>query len=211
MGQNRSQDKARGPVGFAMVPRAILRDPTLSNGAKILTCLLVSYAWQDGNCFPGQKRLAAEAGWRTVKTVQRALSELEAKGKIRKERRGFMKTNRYVLLFDPAGGHGGPVRDDTSVPHDATPVSHYYSQLPRDSRLKAVPPDDFSYSGKERKRRSYPNREEVVRRFREQLAAAGGGPDMEQAVAMALSARLKCSLEEAFQLLGDGQGDVEKG
>lgn len=209
MGQNRSQDRARGIVGFAMVPRAILRDRDLSDKAKILAGVLVSYAWQDGSCFPGQARLAADSGW-CVRTIQRAQAELEARGYVRIERRGFMRTNRYVLLFDPAGGLGRRVNQDTSVAHDATPESYYYRQLHRRSRLEAVSPNDSSHSRRKRGQQSPPNVKEVVSRFREQMAAAGGGPEMEKAVAVALSARLKCPLEEAFQLLGGGQGSERK-
>lgn len=212
MGQSRSRSSTRGIVGFVMVPRAIILDPTLSDAAKVLACALVSFAWQDGSCFPGQERLAAVTGW-SVKKVQRTLSELERKGYIRRKRRGYMKTNRYVLLFDPSGGHGCPVIQDTSVAHDATPVSHYYNQLPRHRRLESVLPDNFSSpkrTEKKAKSQPTPNREEVVRQYRAQLESAGGGPDMEGAVAVALGARLKCSLEEAFQLLGGGQGSEGK-
>jgi DNA-binding GntR family transcriptional regulator len=63
-----------------MVPRSILRDRRLSINARYLISLLVSYAWQDGYCFPGQERLREDAGWKSVKTVQRALAELEKSG-----------------------------------------------------------------------------------------------------------------------------------
>lgn len=192
-----------------MVPRAILRDPDLSDKAKLMAGLLASYAWQDGSCFPGQTRLKGDAGW-SVRTVQRALAELEGRGYIRIERRGFMKTNRYVLLFDPIGRHPRRLIHDTSVVHDATPVSYHYRQLLKAVRLKSVTLNHFHTQEEPGRDGHPPNREELVRRFREQLAAAGGGSDMERAVAVALSARLKCSLEEAFQLLRDNQG-AERG
>jgi len=44
--------------GFAQVPNVILRDPSLSANAVRLYCLLLSHAWHDNECFPGQERLA---------------------------------------------------------------------------------------------------------------------------------------------------------
>ncbi len=38
--------------GFTQVPNAILRMPGLTHGAKLAYALLLSYAWQEGSCFP---------------------------------------------------------------------------------------------------------------------------------------------------------------
>lgn len=82
--------------GFAPLPTAISRDPSLSNGAVRLYSLLQTYAWQDGVCFPGQQRLADDMG-KSVATVKRYLSELVACGLIVRTRRGLNKTNLYRL------------------------------------------------------------------------------------------------------------------
>ena len=46
--------------GFTIIPNYILRDPGVSVGAKIIYTLLLSYAWQEGSCFPGR------CGWPTT-------------------------------------------------------------------------------------------------------------------------------------------------
>ena len=42
--------------GFTQLPNFILRDPKISIGAKTAYSLLLSYAWHNDLCFPGQDR-----------------------------------------------------------------------------------------------------------------------------------------------------------
>ena len=84
--------------GFTQVPNFILRNPDLSANAKTTYALLLSYAWHNDLCFPGQERLAEQMGTH-VATVSRAIQELEASSLIDIDRRGQGKTNFYTINF----------------------------------------------------------------------------------------------------------------
>jgi len=87
--------------GFTQIPRYILRDKRLSFGARLTYGELLSYAWQDDSCFPGQERIAKNLGV-TRKAVNSYLSELKQTKYIAWERRGLGKTNIYYILdFKP--------------------------------------------------------------------------------------------------------------
>jgi biotin operon repressor len=83
-------------TGFAQVPNEILRDARLTAPSRLLYSILKSYAWQDDNSFPGQKRLAEEMGC-SDRMVRSYLQELEESGLVAVEQRGKMATNRYYL------------------------------------------------------------------------------------------------------------------
>jgi hypothetical protein len=83
--------------GFTQIPNAILRCSTLSVGSRLLYAILLSYAWQDGECFPGQRRLATDMGFRSIRGVQKLLDELREAGLIYVIRRGKKRTNLYVI------------------------------------------------------------------------------------------------------------------
>ena len=83
--------------GFAQIPRPVLKAKGLGDKAKLLYCLLVDYAWNKDNCFPGQKRLAEELGASEI-TVRRALAELRDFGLIDWKQRGMTQTNVYYIL-----------------------------------------------------------------------------------------------------------------
>ena len=84
--------------GFTQLPNFILRDPELSANAKTAYSLLLSYAWHNDLCFPGQERLAEHMGTH-VSTVSRAITELEDCSLIEIDRRGQGKTNFYTINF----------------------------------------------------------------------------------------------------------------
>ena len=84
--------------GFTQVPNFILRNPELSANAKTAYSLLLSYAWHNDLCFPGQKLLAEQMGSH-VATVSRAIAELEVVSLIEIERRGQGNTNFYTINF----------------------------------------------------------------------------------------------------------------
>lgn len=83
--------------GFAQIPRYVLKDKRLSFGSRLTYAILLSYAWQDGNCFPGQNRMAKDLGV-TRKAVNTYLMELRKNKYISWERRGLGKTNIYYIL-----------------------------------------------------------------------------------------------------------------
>lgn len=87
---------ARG--GFTQVPNFILRDNSLSLGAKVAYAMFLQFAWHNDSCFPGQDRLAYHMGM-SVSRVNEYVKELEAAGLIEIKRRGQGKTNLYRVNF----------------------------------------------------------------------------------------------------------------
>ena len=84
--------------GFTQLPNFILRDPKISIGAKTAYSLLLSYAWHNNLCFPGQQVLAQSLGM-SVGSVNAFIKELETCGLIEITRRGQGKTNLYTVNF----------------------------------------------------------------------------------------------------------------
>jgi hypothetical protein len=48
--------------GFTQLPRFVLKDKKLSFGARLTYAVLLSYAWQEDSCFPGQDKMANDLG-----------------------------------------------------------------------------------------------------------------------------------------------------
>jgi len=84
--------------GFTQVPNCILRDSKLSSNAKIVYSMLLSYAWNNNNVFPGQERLAKDTGTST-RTIIRTIKELSEAEYLEVARRGLGKTNVYILKY----------------------------------------------------------------------------------------------------------------
>ncbi len=84
--------------GFTQVPNLILKNENISAGAKLVYSLLLSYAWHNNMCFPGQDRLAADCG-KTQQWVSLQMKELERESLLEIDRRGQGKTNIYVLSY----------------------------------------------------------------------------------------------------------------
>jgi hypothetical protein len=84
--------------GFTQVPNLILKDTELSAGAKLVYSLLLSYAWHNNMCFPGQDRLANDCG-KTQQWVSLQMKELGKRNFLEIQRRGQGKTNIYVLSY----------------------------------------------------------------------------------------------------------------
>ena len=83
--------------GFTQIPNYVLRDQRLSFGARLTYTTLLSYAWQEGSCFPGQERIGRDLGV-SRQTVSKFLQELRRGGLIDWERKGLGKTNVYYIL-----------------------------------------------------------------------------------------------------------------
>ena len=86
--------------GFTQVPNFLLRSNKLSAGDKLAFAMLLSYAWQNDFCFPGQQRLAQDLGL-TDRSVRTHLKSLETNGLLVIRRRGQGKTNIYELNLKP--------------------------------------------------------------------------------------------------------------
>lgn len=111
--------------GFGVAPWIIMRNPKIPHYLKPLYINLLSYAWYEAECFPGQERLAEELGVNT-RTTKRHLRELKDIGLLDWKRRGLNKTNVYYLLDIPHDLM--PVNFEAEVtpvsPLEVTPVSH---------------------------------------------------------------------------------------
>jgi hypothetical protein len=83
--------------GFTQIPNYVLRDKNLSLGARLVYTMLLSYAWQEERCFPGQARLATDLGV-DERSVRRYLVELRDSGYVDWDQRGLGKTNVYYIL-----------------------------------------------------------------------------------------------------------------
>lgn len=82
--------------GYTQVPNVILDHKDLAPGAKLVYAMLLKYAWNNGFCFPGQERLAADMGV-TDRSVRTHLQELQEKGYVRIKRQGQGRPNLYEL------------------------------------------------------------------------------------------------------------------
>ncbi len=82
--------------GFTQVPNALLRHKSISPGAKLVYTMLLSYAWQNDFCFPGQETLAEDMGV-TSRSVRTYLKELEAKKFLTIQQQGQGRVNIYHL------------------------------------------------------------------------------------------------------------------
>jgi Helix-turn-helix domain len=86
--------------GFTQVPNFLLKAKKLGAGDKMAFAMLLSYAWQNDFCFPGQTRLAEDMGL-DERSVRRHLKSLEANELLTISRRGLGKTNIYKLNLKP--------------------------------------------------------------------------------------------------------------
>src|SRR5688572_29633378 len=100
--------------GFSMVPNFILKDPTLSLGAKVTYSMFLVYAWQNDYCFPGQETLAQDMGMSRSRVTE-FVGQLQKAGLITIERRGLGRTNMYTLNF--------PVKVNVRRPRVGRPTS----------------------------------------------------------------------------------------
>jgi DNA-binding MarR family transcriptional regulator len=82
--------------GFTQLPNAILKHPDLSPGAKLTYALLLSYAYANDFCFPGQDRLAKDMGVGRT-SANTYIKELKQKGFINVTRQGLNRPNIYEV------------------------------------------------------------------------------------------------------------------
>jgi biotin operon repressor len=83
-------------AGFTQIPNLVLRRSDLPPGAKLTYMVLLSYAWQKDQAFPGQDRLARDMGV-SERSVITYLKQLQESGLVSIIRRGLGLTNVYVL------------------------------------------------------------------------------------------------------------------
>ena len=88
--------------GFTQVPNAILRSDRISPGAKLVYAMLLSYAWHEDYCFPGQDRLATDIGI-SRQSVNTQVKELGRAGFIAIRRQGQGRPNIYETNLKAKG------------------------------------------------------------------------------------------------------------
>ena len=82
--------------GWTGVPNFILESKEISIGAKLTYSMLLKYARELDDCFPGQRRLAKDMG-NGVRSVVRYLDELKEVGLVSIKRRGQGRPNLYTV------------------------------------------------------------------------------------------------------------------
>jgi hypothetical protein len=83
--------------GFAALPYLVMRDKALSIGARLVYAFLLMYAWQEGSCFKGQRKMAGDIGV-SERQLQRYLYELRDHEYIKIERTDKRYNNTYIIL-----------------------------------------------------------------------------------------------------------------
>jgi DNA-binding transcriptional ArsR family regulator len=82
--------------GWTGVPNFILESKEVSIGAKLIYAMLLKYAREMDECFPGQARLAKDIG-NSERSVRSWLQELERVGLISIKQRGQGRPNLYTV------------------------------------------------------------------------------------------------------------------
>lgn len=116
--------------GFTSVPNKVLFATGLSMAAKCLYSILLAFAWQEDECFPGQEKLAEAAGC-SFRTIRKYLDELREYGLISWVQRGLNQTNVYYI-------------------NDLSKVERLKALSEKD-RKECSGPDRKGFSGQERK------------------------------------------------------------
>ena len=83
-------------AGFAAFPYLVMRDKSLSVGARLTYAFLLMYAWQEGSCFTGQEKMANDMAISRAQ-LQRYLYELRNTRYVRVERRDKRFNNTYII------------------------------------------------------------------------------------------------------------------
>ena len=82
--------------GWTGVPNFILESKEVSVGAKLTYAMLLKYAREMDQCFPGQDRLAVDLGT-SRQSINTYISELKKAGYISVKRRGQGRPNLYTV------------------------------------------------------------------------------------------------------------------
>ena len=93
--------------GWTGVPNIILESNRISVGAKLVYTMLLKYAREMDECFPGQERLSKDMG-SGKRSVVRYISELESAGLITIHRRGLFRIHCATCAGIMHRGHGRP-------------------------------------------------------------------------------------------------------
>lgn len=142
---------------FVPLPVSILRSNQISDGAKLLFADLLSYAWFNAECFPGQDKLAQDLGV-SPRWIRKLLTELEKIKLISCKQRGLSKTNIYTINDIPdkllksepdRNNSSAPDRNATSYKVDEEEVDEVNKYKRRIS--DEITPGNSSKTGKKEK------------------------------------------------------------
>ena len=87
--------------GWTGVPNFILESKKISVGAKLTYAMLLKYAREMEECFPGQDRLAEDIGT-SRQSVNAYIGELQRVDLLTVKRRGQGKSNLYTVHIKAA-------------------------------------------------------------------------------------------------------------
>ena len=116
----------RGRPPFAMTPTSLLRNPSISSHAVRLWSVLASYTYGDqATDRPSRSQLASDVGWKSIRSVDTYLAELQRTGFLTVEHqwRGDRGQSRslYILEWESreptAAGSEVPEDDAISAGH----------------------------------------------------------------------------------------------
>ena len=82
--------------GWTGVPNFILESKEISVGAKLIYAMLLKYARELDECFPGQRKLADDLG-SSERSVRSWLKELEGADLVSIKQRGQGRPNLYTV------------------------------------------------------------------------------------------------------------------
>ena len=82
--------------GWTGVPNFILESKDISVGAKLIYAMLLKYAREMDECFPGQQRLAKDIG-ASERSIRTWLKELEKVNLVTIKQRGQGRPNLYTV------------------------------------------------------------------------------------------------------------------
>jgi hypothetical protein len=122
----------RGRPPFAMTPTSLLRNPSISSHAVRLWSVLASYTYGDqATDRPSRSQLASAVGWKSIRSVDTYLAELQRTGYLTVEHqwRGDRGQSRslYILEWEPRE----PTPSVSGVPVDgAISAGHTPAQNP---------------------------------------------------------------------------------
>lgn len=124
--------------GFTQIANAILRDSSLSAGARLTYAMLSSFAWQADECWVGQARLGKLVGVGD-RQIRKYLAELEEANMLEVTQQGLQKPNLYTLFgADPDRTCGsGPDRTSSSDEEDAVEEDSGLPPTPNQPSVKS--------------------------------------------------------------------------
>jgi hypothetical protein len=124
--------------GFTQIPNAILRDASLSAGARLTYAMLSSFAWQSDECWVGQEKLGALVGVKD-RAIRNYLGELEEMGLLEVTQRGLQKPNLYTLFGADPDRHAdaGPDRHEDADEEEAVEKDSIQTPTPNQPTVKS--------------------------------------------------------------------------